>query len=425
MRTIALALVLIVLVPLAAIKPWTGVLTWTWVSIMNPHKLTFGFLQTFPVAYAIAIATLLGTLFTRDHRKLPITPVTLALAVFIAWMCVTSLFAIHPEGMWEMFSKVMKIQFMIFVTLMLLHTRRHIELFVWVIVISLGFYGIKGGIFTIMGGGVGTVQGPPGGFITPNNELALALVMTIPLMFYLRGVAQEKWMKWGLAFGMVLMAFSIAGSHSRGALLAIVAMAAYLWRYSKRRLLFGVILLILGVGLVAFMPSQWEERMASIAEYDKDTSARGRINAWWMSYNLAKDNFFGGGFDVITPDLFARYAPDPLDLHAAHSIYFQILGEHGFVGLGLFLLFWALTWRAASWVVRNAPRDPETAWAGRLSAMVQVSLVGYFVGGAFLSLAYFDLPYDLMIVVVLCRVLVESRLKEQGRVATTARRAPA
>ena len=105
--------------------------------------------------------------------------------------------------------------------------------------------------------------------------------------------------------------------------------------------------------------------------------------------------------------MFARYAPDPCDLHAAHSIYFQILGEHGFVGLGIFLLFWALTWRTATWVIKNAGAV-DMPWAGRLASMVQVSLAGYFVGGAFLSLAYFDLPYDLMVIVVLCRVLVES-----------------
>lgn len=41
--------------------------------------------------------------------------------------------------------------------------------------------------------------------------------------------------------------------------------------------------------------------------------------------------------------------------------------------------------------------------------MVQVSLLGYAVGGAFLSLAYFDLPYNMMVMVVLARKWVENR----------------
>ncbi len=409
MRTIALFMMLAVLVPLALVKPWTGVLTWTWISIMNVHKLTFGFLQNFPVAYVIAVATLLGTLFTRDQRKLPVNAVTVTLALFILWMCITSIFAIYPDQIGEQFDKVMKIQFMIFVTLLLLHSRKHIDLFVWVIVISLGFYGVKGGIYTISHGGHGMVQGPPGGFIEPNNELALALTMTVPLMFYLRE-SPKAWLRWGFTGAIVLTALSVLGSQSRGALLAVIAMAVYLWRHSKRKLTFGLLLIVVGGGLIAFMPSQWEDRMNTIAEYQTESSAQGRLNAWAMSLNLAKDRFFGGGFEVITPEMFARYAPDPGNLHAAHSIYFQILGEHGFVGLGIFLLFWALTWRTATWVIKNAG-TAELSWAGRLASMAQVSLVGYFVGGAFLSLAYFDLPYDLMVIVVLCKVLIESRLE--------------
>jgi hypothetical protein len=43
--------------------------------------------------------------------------------------------------------------------------------------------------------------------------------------------------------------------------------------------------------------------------------------------------------------------------------------------------------------------------------MIQVSLVGYFVGGAFLSLAYYDVPYNLLVALVLTRVLIEKEVK--------------
>jgi hypothetical protein len=49
-------------------------------------------------------------------------------------------------------------------------------------------------------------------------------------------------------------------------------------------------------------------------------------------------------------------------------------------------------------------------WAASLASMCQVSLVGFAVGGAFLSLAYFDLPYDILVVVVVLRRLVERRI---------------
>ena len=58
--------------------------------------------------------------------------------------------------------------------------------------LSLGFYGVKGGIFTIVNGGVYRVQGPLGTFIGGNNEMALALVMTMPLMRYLQLQEQQQ-----------------------------------------------------------------------------------------------------------------------------------------------------------------------------------------------------------------------------------------
>ena len=100
-------------------------------------------------------------------------------------------------------------------------------------------------------------------------------------------------------------------------------------------------------------------------------------------------------------------APDPEDFHDVHSIYFQALGEHGFVGLALFLLLWAFTWRTASKIARIAKRTPNLKRLADLTLMVQTSLIGYAVGGAFLGLAYFDLPYHLMTMVVISKVILE------------------
>lgn len=126
----------------------------------------------------------------------------------------------------------------------------------------------------------------------------------------------------------------------------------------------------------------------------------GRINAWQMAWNLANDRFFGGGFEVSNPFVFALYAPDPTNPLTAHSIYFQMLGEHGWVGLLLFLLLWLLTWITANGLRKGTRNDPVLGHLHLFGSMVQVSLVGYAVGGAFLSLSYFDLPYYLIVMTV-------------------------
>ena len=408
MRDIVFLTAVAVALPVAVMHPWVGVLVWTWISIMNPHLYTWHG-QELPVAAAVAIATLVGLFVTKDPRRLPIDAVTVVLFLFCCWVGLSTVLALDPEGSTEMLRKVVKIQLMVFVTLAVLYSRKHIDWFAWVVVGSLGFFGVKGGLFTLLAGGGYRVYGPPGAsFISENNALALALVMTIPLMRYLQLVSLNKWIRHGLTVTMVLTAVSVFGSHSRGAFLAIAAMSIFLWWRGRRKFVLGVLMVGLGFGLLAFMPSMWKERMATIQDYQTEGSAMGRLHAWSTMLNIASDRIAGGGFDIYRDEVFAVYSSGEDVTRAAHSIYFQVLGEHGFIGLALFIGFWCLVWRTTGWVRRRARGDPETEWALHLADMCQVSLVGYAVGGAFLSLAYFDLPYNIMVLAVLARVWLEN-----------------
>ena len=135
----------------------------------------------------------------------------------------------------------------------------------------------------------------------------------------------------------------------------------------------------------------------------------GRINAWGMAWNLAKSNFFGGGFMIWTGVIFQIYGPDPNDVHAAHSIYFMVLGEQGFVGLFLFLALFTMVWFTAGSLRVKARGKPETQWLSDMGSMLQVSLAGYAVGGAFLSLSYWDLPYNILVLAVVGRRWLERK----------------
>lgn len=384
-------------------RPWIGVLLWTWLSIMNPHRYTYGFAYSAPLAAMAVGATLLGLLFTKEKESpLKGSPVTVLL-LFMLWMSLSSIFSFNLENNWEPLKKVMKIDFMILIALALLFTKKHILALTWVAAGSIGILGAKGGLFTLTTGGNYLVWGPPGSFIEDNNEFALAVIITVPLLRFLQLQLSQRWGKRGMMAIIVLCIVAAIGSHSRGAFLAIITMGITFWWYDGRKpgILAGMI--ILGFATMIFMPGQWFARMETINDYQSDASAMGRINAWWMAWNLAKDQFFGGGFDIYNLATFSRYAPVPNDVHAAHSIYFQILGEHGFVGLFLFLLLLRLVWREAGKLKVEGTRQPESKWTAELGAMCQVSLIGYVVGGAFLSLAYFDLPYNIMVIVVLAR----------------------
>ena len=418
MRDILVAVIVFGFLPLVFKRPYVGILMWVWISVMNPHTQGWGFATTFPFAALIAAVTLVSLIFTKHSKNLPFTSVTWFFIAFVMWMNVTTLFALYPEESYEQWVKVIKIMLMTFVTLMLIKTRWHIHLLICVIVFSLGYYGVKGGVFTVATGGEDKVWGPEGTFIGGNNEIALALIMTIPLMHYLQMTSSKKWVRHSLTFAMILCALAALGSYSRGALLAIAAMGGFLWLKSQHKFRIALFVFVMALPALAFMPDQWGERMDTINAYEEDLSVKGRFNAWWMAYNLAKERpLVGGGFEVSMPELFWLYAPDPEDLHAAHSVYFQALGEHGFVGLGLYLLLALSTWRTGSWIIRNTGKREEYRWAYNLATMIQVSLIGFAVGGAFLSLLYFDVPYYLMAAMVATRILVEKELKEK---ATTA-----
>jgi len=415
MRDLLVLLLVCASIPLIIMRPWIGVIVWSWLGYMNPHRLAWGFAYDYPFAQVVAavtLASLLAAMFMGKEKLRAEGSVTLCLwLAFVLWMNLTTLFALMPEEASIAWSRAMKIQLISFVTVFIMHGRQRIYALVGIIVFSLGFFGVKGGIFAAATGGSYIVWGPPGSFIEGNNELGLALVMTMPLMWYLRLRLPSAMMRWGLLGAMGITALAVLSTQSRGAFLAICAMGAFLWLKSPKKVWTGLALVVAAPILFAMMPASWHERMATIGTYQEDGSAMGRINAWHFAWNLAKERpLIGGGFDTFTPGLFQRYAPDPEDFHDAHSIYFQVLGEHGFVGLGLFLGLLISALLSGQGVIRRARGDPELEWAADLAAMVQVSIVGYMVGGAFLGLAYFDLFYHLVAILLILSYDVNAKL---------------
>lgn len=414
MRDILVTLAVFGSLPFILKRPWIGILVWTWLGFMNPHRMAWGFSTSMPFAYIVAVVTLGSMLFKKEDKRIPWERESVVLLLFVIWMLITTIFAVYPTLAWAQFEKVIKIQLMIFVAMMLITTPERLKYLVWTIALSIAFYGVKGGIFTIVHGGVYRVEGPPGTFIAGNNELGLAMAMTVPLLYFMARSTHHRWGRPLVYVAMVLTALAAIGTQSRGALLGMAAMGVMFWFKARNKFL----ILILGgisVGLVLLiMPPEWAARMNTIDTYDQDASALGRINAWWMAFNLAKSRFLGGGFETFRSEMFGLYAPDPGDVRDVHSIYFEVLGEHGFVGLFLFLLLLLLTWRSASRLRKMAPPTPDLAWVPELVMMVQVSLVAYMTAGAFLGMAYFDFPYNLVLIIVAIKTMYLRMARPQG-----------
>jgi putative inorganic carbon (HCO3(-)) transporter len=391
-----LILVLLTAGCLYSIKaPWVGAIMWTVVSLGSPH-IHFGYeASNWPVSLAIAGSTLLGLVLTRERQNPFANGAVVATALLMLWMTITLPYSFEPDLCYDTWDRSLKITVMLIITVVLLDTREKLNVFIWANVVSIGFYGVKGGVFSIMTGGNSIVLGS-GGFIAENNNLALAEIVILPLMYYLVGQSTNKWVRRGLFVSMALVAVSALVSHSRGALVGMIAMALFFWVKSDKKLRWGAIIAL--SALIAFLalPDEYWQRMNTIKTYDEDLSAQGRINSWWLAYNVANDRFTGGGFRLNVVWIFAKYAPNPRMIFAAHSIYFQMLGEQGYIGLILFLSIGVLTWFNAHRLIKRGRSSPDLSWAADLGSMVQVSMIGYAVAGAFLSLALFDLPYNVM-----------------------------
>jgi putative inorganic carbon (hco3(-)) transporter len=414
MRDVLLVAFMAVALPLMMWRPAWGALGWVWWGIMNPHRLTWGFATTIPFAWAIGIVTVIGAVFSKEPKRLKGGLATGILLVFVAYMVFTTFFSLAPIKAWPMLERTVKIQVGTLLALILLYRKEHVIALMWVVAGSIGFYAIKGGLFTIATLGRYRVWGPDDSFIFDNNAFALATVMSIPLWAFLYTLYKERpWLRLFILGAIALSSVSAVGSHSRGAVVAIVAMAGFLWLKSKRKLLTGSALLFAAIGLVALMPQQWEERIATITDPRSESSANSRLVTWAMLGKLAMDRpLVGGGFEPYERWIYETYSPgypSTERIYSAHSIYFQVLGEHGFIALLLFLCFWAAVWGMCSQVSAIGRRSPEHEWAHWLAQMLKVSIVAYLVGGAFLNLAYWDVPYYLFVAIAVARWQISQR----------------
>ncbi|MFK7794816.1 MAG: putative O-glycosylation ligase, exosortase A system-associated [Gammaproteobacteria bacterium] len=411
MRDILLTLIVFGFIPFILYRPYVGVLVWSWLGFMNPQRLCYGFAYDFPFSKLVAAITIIAFVYYKDKIIPKGSGLLWMLVIYTLWVSITTMTAIYPDDAMFEWTSFMKIMMGVGLILFMASDKNKVNALVAVIVLSLGYYGIKGGIFTVLTAGSYRVWGPAGSFIADNNALGLALVMTLPLMWYLYTQAQKKLYK-NLAFAMMIStAFAVLGTQSRGGFLALMAMTAFLVMKSKAKFKVAAIVIIMAPLLYIFMPQSWHDRMDTIKNYEQDESAMMRINAWEYSINLANDHpIAGGGYSAFSQELFSVYSERPeIQWTGPHSIYFESLAEHGWVGLTFFILLLFSLYRAMSRIIKNASKYQDMLWMRDLAAMIQVSIVGYMVAGLFLEMAKFDLLYALIGIGIAMTTLLHKR----------------
>ena len=373
--------------------PYVGVLTWTWLAIMQPHREVYGVVSnTLRLNFIVAFATIAVWFFSKERKLPPVDGTLAAVLMFLAWMTFSNVYVDASNLGWVLWDRAWKILALGLIVGATANTKERIHALMWMVMLALVYYGGKGGLLTLMTGGAKRITGPPDTLIGDNNQLALTLLMILPIVNYLRVHSANKLVRLGVIVLGLLTFLSVIGSYSRGAYVALAALCFVGWVRARNKLIYPILLTIVAVPALMFMPQSFYDRAATLQNAGDDPSFQGRVQAWHVAYYYARDHFpFGAGFSGTQFSQVYNYYFPGASSHAAHSIYFQVLGDHGFMGLAIFLTILFLALLNTQRIRKAARNRPEFKWAYDLATMIQLSIIAYCVGGAALSMAYDDM----------------------------------
>jgi probable O-glycosylation ligase (exosortase A-associated) len=343
------------------------------------------------------------------------------LVALLIWVNITSFFALAPDAAAVKWDRTFKILGFAILTAQMLSKRERLEGFVWLSVLCVAYLAIPAAIKTLVSGGSGVssgevVTGEIGSVYGDRVTFSVVLAMTFPFGIYCLKhstlIPPSRWLRLGMLGISAAFLLALMGTYSRTALLAGGAMLLTLVAKSGKKaaslVYVGVALLV----LVAIAPESWFTRMDLIANYQQDESAVGRLAVWEWAWQMALSHpIVGGGFRVFTLDE-GIWGNGYIE---AHNIYFEMMAEHGFVGLALFLSLVVGAYRGCTAVVRRTRGQHEFAWAADLARAIQISIVAYAVGGSFVSIATDPFLYDLVAIVIGLRGMVERELATDVR----------
>jgi len=411
-RDLVLILMVSATLPISFIRPWIGVLVYTWLSTMVPQRSTWGIAYNLPFIKVVAVVTLVGLLFTKQRYPLPRRPeVVLLVLLWIVFTGSTWLTAFEPARAIPKWEETTKILVMAGTVLLLFQDRRKLRLLLLVMAMSIGFYGVKGSIWAMMTGLQSRLFGPADSHLADNNALGFAFTMALPLLALLRQDTRVPLLRPILlgTFGAVIGA--LFATYSRGAVVGfavVLPLLALLIRLKDKPLF--------AVGLVAclviyFAPRQWAERMQSITPtvYRTDSSGWQRMQSWYVAWRIGIDHpLLGAGCHPFSAEVYERYIPDYVDQHEAHNHFLQMLAEHGFSGLLLFVALLTTVLVRLMRLVSRTRGDPGHAWIMHTAQMIGLSLIAYIAGGIFINHPHSEWLYQLIVAAVVLDAIAAS-----------------
>lgn len=417
MRDLIVSLFIIGALPVCFRRPLAGLLLFSLLAYMRLQDLTWGFARFERWSFYVAIAMFGGWLVSREKRTPP-SDVRVWLLLFLpVWMILSLVFAKGGSGGsgGDGVLEYVKIIGIAVFTTMIVTRREQLRALVLVIGLCFAFYALKNGLAMVLSGGSLYIIQGPGGMLADNNDFALAMAMSVPIMVAI--ALSEKTLLYKRWFGACVPAagLTVMATRSRGGALSLgFALAILVWR-SKNRivgLLIGSLLLVIGLVLA---PAEWYARLSTLRSVEADGSAMGRIRAWKVAKDMIVDNpIFGVGFERFQAN-YLRYDPagigDGMSTRVAHNAYLQIWSETGtpafLAYMGLIFICLVDIWR----VRREAARKLERSWILYYCTAFEGVLLTFMLGSTFLNRAHFDLIYHYFAIILVFGRIARAELR--------------
>lgn len=414
------------LLPMVLASPFVGVLIYDWIDYLPPWDIYSASL----LANYLALTTGALTFFVwlvREEKTVPRPmSVMLLMAALLIWMNITWLHALVPAAGHFKWDRTIKVIGFAILTAQMLSTRVRLEAFVWAFVLAASYFAVPSAIKVIIsggGGGIGdgdVVVGGYASFFGDRVTLSVVLAMTLPFALYLARCTTlwpQRWLRFakpvmlGVAASCLLASI---GTFARTALLSTGATLFMLGIRSRRKVVGPLAVAATALALYLIAPENWFGRMDTLSDYHQDASAMNRVAAWKWAWAFGVQHpILGGGFGVFVLD--AGSIPGLPGWLEAHNIFFEILAEQGFVGLGLFCGLIIAIYRSCAVVQKRARGHEELAWTADLTRATQIALVAFVVGGCFVSIASNPFLYMLAGIAIGTRSLVQRELGAPAR----------
>lgn len=429
LRDLLVFAVVMLMLPGSFRQPFVGLLLFSWLAYMRPQDLCWGFARTMRLSFFVGMAMVAGwwaneagkRAFTRwDFRT--VLMVVLALLITISYAFAKT----HDEYTDRYYAEYVKIVLVALFTAGQINSPARFRTMLWTIALCLAFFGVKGGVLGVLGGGRQILRGP-GGMMEDNNDFALALVMNVPLLWYL-GITErmKPLVLRGTQVAVLLTVITIVLTHSRGAFLALGAAAMWMsWRSGNLLKAFAF-LAVLAALFPVVAPQEVLDRLSTIGD-TTDSSTNARLVAWGAAFKMI------GTYPVLGVGMrnfqsrFLEFSgipeTDGVKTYVAHNSYLQIWAESGTLAFAVYMALLVSVFLACRKVYALGRGRPDLFWAQNYARMMEATTVGFMVGAFFLNRGHFDLVYHwLALVTSLVAVTVvasRSELRTAGATAAT------